>query len=153
MEPELASVAGEEMSEALEQIDWKVFPKYGWFKGLRPRYERMSYAEKLEWQRHWRESRDWRTSDLCPRLSDVPFFNQWYRQASIAEVEIWEWEVTRTGIIKEWLRKITALMFGSNTHAWQVYYLIADVLSVPQTKRDEARVTAMRKTQLKQLVG
>jgi hypothetical protein len=141
------------MSEALEKIDWKIFPKYGWYKGLRSRYERMSESEKLVWQQQWRENRIERASDSYPRLSDVPFFNQWYRRASISEVERWEWEVMRNGIIDHWLQKITTLLFGCTVLAGFFYYPIAEAIEAAQTKRDEARVAAMRKTQLKQLVG
>lgn len=142
------------MINELEQIDWKVFPKYGRYtKGLRARYERMPEAEKLAWQQSWQETRLWRAKNIPRFLDHVPFFDQWYLQASISEVERWEWEGERNGNVGAWLRKITALLFGSNTVAWQVYYLIEDVIIGAQIKRDEARVAAMRKEQLKRLVG
>jgi hypothetical protein len=141
------------MSEALQQIDWKVFPKHGWFKGLRSRYERMSDAEKLAWQQDWREIRDWRVTNI-PRFADhVPLFDQWYRHASISEVERWEWEILRNEMIQEWLLKITTLLFGRTVIAGLFYYPILDGISVAQVKRDETRVATMRKAQLNQLVG
>lgn len=141
------------MSDILEEIDWNIFPKHGMFKGLRARYERMTYAQKVEWQRWMHETHDFRGSDNSSRLSDVPMFDQWYRQASIAEVELWEWEIMRKGIIDRRLSQITTLLFGRTVIARLIYWPIMEAIQVAQTKRDEARVMVMRKKQLGQLVG
>jgi hypothetical protein len=142
-----------EINETLEEIDWKVFPKHGLFKGLRKRYERMTYAQKVEWQRWMREGHHFRGSNNYIIRSDIPMFDQWYMQASIAEVELWEWEIMRKGIIDRWLSKITVLLFGRTQVAGLIYWPIMEALQAAQIKRDEARVAVMRKKQLKQLVG
>jgi hypothetical protein len=138
--------------ETLEQMDWKIFPKHGMFKGLRKRYERMTYAEKVAWQRWMRDGRDAVANESYSRLSNIPFFNQWYRQASIAETELWEWEILRKSIIDHWLSKITALLFGRTQVAGLIYWPIMEALQAAQTKRDEARAAVGRKAYLNRLV-
>jgi hypothetical protein len=141
------------MKDTLEQIDWKVFPNHGMFKGLKSAYESWPDERKLWWQQWYRENRDAVADEPYSRLSDIPFFKQWYKQASIAETELWEWEIRRNGIIQEWLLKITTLLFGCTVVAGFFYYPGVEMIQAAQTKRDEARVAVMRKMQLKQLVG